>query len=359
MEHQQLGNQKGEIEFRRKLVRHQIEDGKVFDDYFDGSATKEILRDRMAETKSGMTRLAEAGVPLSPYLEIGAERGQRSLVMENDMNARGAAADISADMLRSCDYYKAIFNCANLPLRVCCDANNLPFQSNSIPFVFCYETLHHFPSPTPIVAEIYRVLRPEGYFWFDDEPYKRVLHWNLYDGGKGHNTEAVKRGTFRKAMDRLFARMACNEVEHGIIENLDIPTGEWKQALSLFTKRDVWLQPTQRINFKAKLFDSSSSLKYLIAYLLGGRITALCQKGPGLERPVASITEALICPSCRLSGKEISLRQENDASFVCSECHRHYPVVNGVAFVFEYGKLRELYPEVFQSLEADGVNVQS
>ncbi|MEN4006265.1 MAG: class I SAM-dependent methyltransferase [Methanobacteriaceae archaeon] len=140
---------------------------------------KKILSDRMKKTFEQMILLKESGAVLSPYIEIGAERCQRSLVMENDLKATGAAIDISYDMLKSCDYYKDVFNKSKVPLRICCDANNLPFITNSIPFVFCYETLHHFPDPTPILKEIHRVLSPGGHFFFDDEPYKKVLHIQL------------------------------------------------------------------------------------------------------------------------------------------------------------------------------------
>lgn len=249
--------------------------------------------------------------------------------------------------------YRGVFNLSSNPVRVCCDVNNLPIRSDSLPFVFCYETLHHFPTPTPIVAEVYRVIRPGGYFWFDEEPYRRVLHWNLYEGRKDHSVESRQRGPLRKMMDRLFARTTCNELDYGIIENHEIPTSEWRTALSPFYSKDVWLQPSPRLNLKAKLF-KPFSLKYWIAYLTGGRITALCQKQPGSAPEIGSIFEALICPSCRISGKESSLHQD-DSSLACSECRRRYPVVDGVAFLFEYAKFSQLYPELFQSLQTERI----
>jgi hypothetical protein len=44
--------------------------------------------------------------------------------------------------------------------------------------MFCYEFLHHFPSLAPIITEIYCVLS-DGYFFFDEEPFKRVLKLSL------------------------------------------------------------------------------------------------------------------------------------------------------------------------------------
>ncbi len=101
---------------------------------------------------------------MTPYIEIGAERCQRSLVMENDLACTGIALDISFDMLRCCEYYAHRFNKPRLPLRICADAYRLPFASGSVPFMFCYDTLHHFPDPVPVIKELFRVLSPGGPF---------------------------------------------------------------------------------------------------------------------------------------------------------------------------------------------------
>lgn len=175
MKRQKSKNQLGEINFRKKLVQQQLEGKSVLKDEFDSKEIEQILEKRMQKTLNQMRFLRNSGIKLSPYIEIGAERGQRSLVMENELNSNGAAVDISFDMLKSCAYYKNQFKKDNLPLRICCDANQLPFASNSLPFIFCYETLHHFPTPLPVINEIYRVLSPGGSFFFDEEPFKRIL----------------------------------------------------------------------------------------------------------------------------------------------------------------------------------------
>lgn len=300
-----------------------------------------------------MKRLRERGITLSPYLEIGAERGQRSLVMENEMGASGAAADISFDMLRSCEYYKGVFGKSRMPMRLCCDANNLPIRSNSLPYVFCYETLHHFPEPGPILAEVYRVISPGGYFSFDEEPYRRVLHWNLYQV-KEYSQEGRRRSLFLKALDRLFASYVWNELKFGIIENHRISTSQWKDSLKIFEGKEAWLRPTNRASLHSELFNPDSWLKYFVAYLMGGTISGVCRKQPNNARDfgVSAIEEALICPACRLAGAEHSVAQ-NGSGFTCADCKKQYPIVDGVAFLFEYGKFEELYPEIFASVRMD------
>jgi ubiquinone/menaquinone biosynthesis C-methylase UbiE/uncharacterized protein YbaR (Trm112 family) len=353
MERQLVTNQKGEIEFRRKLSQQQIEGEKSLDDEYDAQSVETLLKERMSHTLARMKELKNTGMPMSPYLEIGAERGQRSLVMENEIGASGAAADISFDMLKSCDHYKKAFDMQRAPARLCCDANNLPLKSNSLPFVFCYETLHHFPDPSPIVAEIFRVIRPGGYFVFEEEPYKKVLHWNLYRGSRMYSAETLNRNILQRFFDRFFAVNVCNEIEYGIIENHEISTAQWKNALSPFDTKDVWLRPSNRSSFRASLFSPAWQPKYLAAYLFGGSITGVCRKqSPSTGESQGSIYQALVCPACRQHrGSEESLLQSGPL-FTCAKCSTRYPVVDGVAFLFEPEKFRELYPEIFESFQS-------
>jgi len=344
---QHVENQRGEIEFRRKLYLQEVEREKVLDDEFDPSDIERILEERMKKTLRQMLRLQERGVPLAPYMEIGAERCQRSLVMENDLALNGAAVDISFDLLRSCTHYQRVFNRPASPLRICCDANTLPFLTGSLPFVSCYETLHHFPEPGPILQEVHRVLLPGGWFFFDEEPYKQILHLNLYKGPKIYSKEFRTRSRIRRLLDRFFCEISCNEVEHGVIENDNMSIGLWRRAIALFAERDVTLQPTKKL--KTSLFHPRSRIHYIIACLLGGTISGVCRKFGNATATGRSIYDALGCPSCRQSGSEAPLRHERGA-FACPRCSNTYPIVDDVAFLFAYDKLKELYPDVFESL---------
>ena len=349
MNTQDVRNQKGEIAFRRKLYQQHVDGVGIFDSEFDASGIERILAERMQKTLGQMRSLKERGIPLSPYVEIGAERCQRSLVMETDLGAHGAAVDISYDLLRSCDHYRDIFKKTGSPIRICCDANNLPFRPNSVGFMFCYETLHHFPEPLAITREIYRALAPGGYFFFDEEPYKQILHLNLYRGNKAYSKESLNRSTVRRAFDRFFCAGSCNEVEHGILENNQISLDSWKHALELFDERDVELCPAAGFPLRSKLFDPASHTTYLAAYLLGGNISGVCRKSGEEVGGIGSIYDALICPSCQQSGSAVQL-QRKGVSFLCPQCLKIYPVVDDVLFLFEYEKFAQLYPEVFGSL---------
>jgi SAM-dependent methyltransferase/uncharacterized protein YbaR (Trm112 family) len=345
---QDVANQKAEIEFRKKLYLQQVDGKGIFEDEFDSAGMEKILLERMNKTLAQMALLRDRGIPLTPYIEIGAERCQRSLVMENDLGASGCAVDISHDLLKSCDHYQKVFGKAKAPMRICCDANTLPFKTASIPFVFCYETLHHFPEPAPIVKELYRVLLPEGFFFFDEEPYKRILHVNFYMGSKIYSQPYLRRSTVRKVLDRLFAAPTCNEVEHGVIENDSISLAQWKNALACFARKDVHLVPTHHFGMQSDLFNPSSYLKYLAVFLLGGTVSGLCQKAGNGAQSRGVLSDSLICPSCKPTGTEIALNR-NDSAFVCTECLKVYPIVDDVVFLFAHDKLAQLYPDIFQS----------
>ncbi len=345
MSTQDIDSQRGEIEFRRGLYRQQVERERIFDDEYDSEGIERILDERMTKTLNRMHELRASGITLSPYLEVGAERCQRSLVMENDLVAEGAAVDISFDMLKSCDYYRGVFKRDRSPLRVCCDANQLPFLSDSVPFVFCYETLHHFPDPAPITKEIHRVMAPGGWFFFDEEPFMRRLRMPLYRRDKSYSRKSLTRGNARRLLDAVFSSVRCNEEDYGIIENDDITLKTWRRALECFDERNVTLEIPRVPSSRVGLYGSRFRVKYAAAYLLGGNISGLCRKSGGDRHANGAIQDALGCPTCREVGKEIRLRDEG-AVFVCSSCSRSYPVEGGVLLLFTDAKLQALYPQL-------------
>ena len=332
---------RGEIEYRRMLSQQHLGGEALIADELDKATIERILNERMTKTREQISALRAKGIPVSPYIEIGAERGQRSLVLENDLDATGAALDISFDMLKNCEYYAKLYGKEKLPLRICADANNLPFLSNSIPFFFCYETLHHFPTPAPIVSEIHRVLTPGGYMFIDEEPFKKVLHLNIYTPNKSYSTKELNRSRFKKIMDYFFANQSCNETEHGIIENDQIPLREWKKAFKPFSEKHVSLT-SPRIT--TSMYPEKNPFRYPIAYLLGGTISALCRKDGQAPTELRPISETLMCPACREAGAESGVRLEGQACR-CSRCAASYPIHEGVLFLFTPEKLLEFYPE--------------
>jgi ubiquinone/menaquinone biosynthesis C-methylase UbiE len=348
MQNQPLKAQQGEIEFRKKLIRQQVGGENVFSDEFSSKEIENILLNRINKTIHLMSSLITRNIALSPYVEIGAERGQRSLAMENNMGLNGAAIDISFDMLKSCNHYQKVFKKEKAPQRICCDVYTLPFSSNSIPFAFCYQVLHHFPDPGIVLKELYRMLLPGGHFYFDEEPYEKKLHLNLYKR-KVYAKGTINERKIWKAIDYFFAREIKNEEDYSIVENDEISLKTWKQILQIFNEKEITITSVRKI--RSDLFNPENRIIYLMATLLGGEISGLCRKDGLKENHKKNINETLICPSCLNEKIEARVMQQGDI-FQCVKCRKKYPLVDGILFLFPYDKLSELYPDIFKSIGA-------
>jgi len=341
MKRQQIDNKRGEITFRRKLYRQQVLGEEIFEDEYDASEIEGVLRRRMADTVQTIGELRSSGIVVSPYLEVGAERGQRALALENELGGEGAALDLSLDLLRSCEHYRRRFGLSRGPIRICGDAYRLPFVSGSVPFVFCYQTLHHFPDPSPIVAEIHRILMPGGHFFFAEEPYRRRLRWKLYAVRRGARG-SPGRGPILRFLDRMFAEEVVNEETFGVIENHDLTVDEWRRSLAPFQEVRLTLR-TARV-FEVDPDRSWNPATRIAAHLLGGLVSGLGRKAgvfdSGRVRPIESV---LASPLGLARGVEAPLERIGDY-WKGPEAGDVYPVEDGVAVLLDPDLRRELYP---------------
>lgn len=344
MTRQTLENQRGEITFRRKLVEQQIQDKSHFEDEFDREGIEAIMNARMETTRRQIGHFKSGGLPVSPYMEIGAERGQRSLVMENDIGASGAAVDISLDMLQSCDYYQKRFKQEAMPLRVCADLYQAPFKSGSLRFIFGYQILHHFPDPVPIVAEVHRILAPGGTFYVSEEPLKRGLYLPLFKSAKSFSEDRRHYSKFRKLVDHFFTEQSCNEIEYGVVENDDINVNTWQKTFDVFAEKNIRLSSLGSIS--SDLYQSILDPRNMINRMLGGDVTGSCRKSGTLPESISGfIEDSLTCPVCLSIGDEPALML-GDNCITCSLCGTQYPVVGGVLVLLKPDKRRDLYPAI-------------
>ncbi|MBU0677411.1 MAG: methyltransferase domain-containing protein [Verrucomicrobia bacterium] len=336
---------RGEIVFREKLSKQHVDGEVLLPDYFRKEEHDEIISRRMDETRSRMSSLNQQGVAISPYIEMGAERGFRSLVLENEFGAAGIAADLSFHQLRTMPHFAGMFGMSKLPLRVCCNAYNLPFRTDAVPFVFCYQYLHHFPALAPVIEEIHRVLG-SGRFLLDDEPFRRprvVLYRKRHSV---YSTWEQRKPAWLRFLEDFFSEEKCDEESHGILENHDITINEWAEALSRFDDVEVSLFSGHR-RFRSRL-GAGFHFRNLINAALGGGVAGLCGKesdGVIVEEP----EDALICPDCRTGANgqipaEVRLIRSDDV-LTCSSCSAAYPVVDGVIFLLAKTDMKELYPE--------------
>ena len=339
---QQAHNLKGEVIFRRKLALQHTTGERVLPDYLGKDEHDRILAERVQTTVATFQTLREKGVDFSSFLELGAERGHRSLALVNAFSAKGFAADISLDQLRTATYFSHQFNLPLLPARVCCDANQLPFRRGTIPFVFAYQFLHHFPALDVVMAEIYRVMS-RGTFFFDEEPMGRMLQWHLYQQGKKEYSRFnLRKGKFIRWLEGFISEACSDEVEHGVIENHAMPMEHWRDNLQRFDDFDVMVRTLRHLKSR---MTRENRLANLPNRLLGGVIYGLCHKRNAISGIQGDPVSWLCCPSCRLAGMEDAGLVRSGDKMVCAFRECSYPIVDDIPILIEPELRRQLYPE--------------
>ncbi len=101
-------------------------------------------------------------------LEVGCGRGGGlSYINQNLLPKNVTGIDLNKKAIQFCnEFYKktnSTFIQAN--------AQKLPFEDNSFDIVLNVESSHRYPQPEVFFKEVYRVLKPEGYFLFADFRY--------------------------------------------------------------------------------------------------------------------------------------------------------------------------------------------
>jgi SAM-dependent methyltransferase/uncharacterized protein YbaR (Trm112 family) len=338
---QDLKSKAGEVKFRAQLYEQQVLGNEAIPGELSSTQMLAAMRERMQKTRSDLEPLGQANLLQPPFLELGAERCQRSLVLANDFGLDGFAADLSLDSLRYAEFLASQEGLSRIPQRVCCDAHKLPFADNSIGFAFCYQTLHHFPDPTPIVQELYRVLRPGAVLYVNEEPIRRTWKVNLW---RRHvRPKGAENKYWRYAKDYILDFISephVNEVEYGICENDDITLRQWERIFGETASKGIQLRmlPLPKSLSQIKHSSGSWGLRSWLCQGLGGILTATVEPKKAGSRD-AYAQESLCCPVCR---GQLSV---SEASFTCAGCSARYPVQHGIPLLLPQEELHTLYSE--------------
>lgn len=323
MKLQTLQQKKGEIAFRSLITEQHTGNRLYFKDELNSVEMLRELHKRVLNTRRDFHNLHQKGVNFSKYLEIGAEYCSRACVIENELDGRGYALDIAQAPLQKARWFASKFNFTRLPTRILGDAYHLPFKKNSFTFVFCYQTLHHFPDPLPIIKEIHRVLVPGGFFFCGDEPIRQEINLRLF-------RRPTKLGRLQ-LVKYLFglpfiSDIGKTEVDHGILET-SFSLTQWQQTLVPFTYITatvtpfLWNRNTESKKLSQEtIFIYPSLLNNLFIKLLGGGITILAQKEATKVKNSLnnSYKVDLYCPTCH------SKLFKKSGEYFCTKCMQFY-----------------------------------
>lgn len=323
---QSLNNQRGEIAFRKH------HDKSAISPYLPNHVQlQDILRLRNIATTKIISSLQSQNICLSPFLEIGAEYAQRSTLLVNKFNLSGFALDLSLDSLTAAKIFAQKLNFKKLPLLICADAYHLPFATNSLPFVFCFETLHHFPHPGPIISEALRVT--SSHFYFGEEPISQLINLHLWR--RDYHLTPLETLLKKLYLLPFLSDIGKSEVDHGILENtfwLDTWANAITQHATIDIKPFFWGPSTHSLN--PNIF-----IKFLLA-LQGGGISALLTKqfvtmSDNRVTTSDSLLNLLCCPVCRAKLDLIRLR--------CPKCRQRFVQKKGVYILLPEMQRKHLY----------------
>lgn len=332
-------SKKAEVTFRQKLSNQHIGKEITFPGQPDQKQIIKVLSQRVKNSRRIFKSFTKQKISLSPFLEIGAEKCQRSTLLSSEFNARGFALDISFESLKSARFFAQKLGLKKLPILICADAENLPFKNDSLPFVFAFETLHHFPHPKKVLQEMRRVTSNEGHVYFSEEPVKQIINLPLWRRDFNLNS-------FEKILRKLYilpflSILGASETEYNVIEN-QFSISTWKKSLNDFQNLELTLEPVfwGSKNYTDKKWQINPITRLLIA-IEGGGITALA-KIQKAKKPnhFNNIFDLLACPACHRK-----LKRETSA-FFCSPCIKTYPIRNNVIFLLDPPLRKKLYPKI-------------
>ena len=337
--YQSIENQLGEVSYRQDAS------------FGEPEKAMEDVRERIEARREVFERFRNEGRLQQPFLEIGAGVSQTVLLLRNEFGMDGAATDISLHALEAAQEIASRLGYKDVPLRICCDVRWLPFQDGAFPLAFCFQTLHHFADPDPILREVKRVIAPGGYFYLSEEPIRRWLCLNLYRCERLEDLAGLDKWLYDTGLLRYIAEAYLGskpEATWGIMENQSISLRHWDRCLSVFDEVDL---DTSKLFTKdatifreglVKLGVPSKKAERLAAGLFGAELSGLCRvrKEAVSSQPKGQDLRQLCrCPECHAA-----LRWKNSSSpaFECPACGP-FPQENGVHLLFRRAQLETLY----------------
>ena len=347
MRSQPISSKLAEVSYRSKIANQHLGSQLTFSQEPNARQFQQILQKRLQKATKTFSQLRKRNITLSPFLEIGAEYALASSLLASKFAASGFATDISFHSLAKTKEFAQKFNFQKVPQVICADATNLPLKSNSFPFVFIYETLHHFPDPKPVLAEIYRVLAPGGVCLVGGDPIAQTIQIKIWR--RPTNLRLWEKILKFTLILPFISHIGKTEVEHGILEEA-FSLKVWQKSLSIFEKVETTIETP--VGIIAQSYKSAQrnwlmpnpATKIAIA-LFGGGLRAFCFKLPNRKGPPPpkNLLDLLVCPNCLANlRREISLSKVG-VGFACPTCQISYKKYQQVPILLEPKLTKLLY----------------
>jgi len=343
MQYQSQFSKLAEIAYRKKIASQHLGKKIEYENEPTAAEFKKILSLKLKDTQKKFKDLQKKGLVKSLFLEIGAEYSLRSSLLASKFNVQGISCDISLYSLSKSKQFAKKFGYKKTPKLICADAYSLPFKSNSFPFVFVYETLHHFPDPSPALAEIKRVMTPGGACFIGSEPVKQGFQLKLWR--RPNKLRLWEKFLKLTLILPYISYIGKTEVEHGILEET-FPLKTWRKALKIFEDVDATVKPYPIGPKSSNLLNLSFATRVLL-HIGGGAIEAICKKNTGTKKGViGNANHLLICPNClKKKSGEIPL-----TNLSCKNCKTSYKTKLGIPILIDTQTAKNIF---FESTEKD------
>lgn len=157
-------------------------------------------------------RLIDLGVADGHFLDLGTGTTRIPIMLAKRVpNIQITAIDLSSNMLNIGQEHVNTAKLADRILLEKADAKNLPYTNQLFDGVFSNSIIHHIPTPSLVMSEIERVLKPLGLLYVQDllRLKSTTAIENIVDTYAREDTQ-YQRKLFR---DSLFAALTIGEVE--------------------------------------------------------------------------------------------------------------------------------------------------
>ncbi len=115
-------------------------------------------------------------------LDIGCGTGEMaSILATGDWPVKYIGLDYSPAMCATATDKARASECLDSVIFVGGDSEHLPLGDESVDFVICANSFHHYPHQQAVVSDVFRILKPGGRFVLVDGFRDNALGWFVFD----------------------------------------------------------------------------------------------------------------------------------------------------------------------------------